>query len=66
VSCPGGNRASLLVTPVNGRQDAHQPHRQRFLVLCFGACKIPDFAFIPRSAASFVIAPLVPGFRRWT
>jgi hypothetical protein len=28
----------------------------------FGACKIADFAFIPFSAASFVITPLVPGF----
>jgi len=27
----------------------------------FGACKIADFAFIPSSAASFVITPLVPG-----
>jgi hypothetical protein len=30
-------------------------------VLRFGACKIADLAFIPRSAASFVITPLVPG-----
>src|SRR5262249_26311357 len=31
-------------------------HRQ------MSACKIADFAFISRSAASFVITPLVPGF----